>query len=76
MKKITFIVSSLAITLSSIAQNADTTKPATKNWTKGGVGGINFSQSSFTNWAAGGENALSATALVSLYANCKKDKSN
>lgn len=44
-------------------------------WKKGGLMGINFMQSSFTNWAAGGENALSATALVSLYANYKKDKS-
>jgi len=43
-------------------------------WKKGGIGGINFAQSSFTNWAAGGENALSATALLSVYANYKKDK--
>ena len=40
-------------------------------WKKGGLVGINFTQSSFTNWAAGGENALSATALVNLFANYK-----
>lgn len=45
-------------------------------WKKGGLIGINFSQSSFTNWAAGGENALSVTSLVSLFANYKKDKDN
>lgn len=45
-----------------------------RRWKKGGIGAINFAQSSFTNWAAGGENALSATALLSVYANYKKDK--
>lgn len=43
-------------------------------WKKGGLIGLNFSQSSFTNWAAGGENSLSVTSLVSLFANYKKDK--
>ncbi|MBA3704475.1 MAG: DUF3078 domain-containing protein [Bacteroidetes bacterium] len=45
-----------------------------KVWKKGGLGALNFSQSSFTNWAAGGENALSATALLNVFANYKKDK--
>ena len=45
-----------------------------KYWKKGGITGLNFTQSSFTNWAAGGENAFSATALTSLFANYKKDK--
>jgi hypothetical protein len=43
-------------------------------WKKGGLTGLNFTQSSFTNWAAGGENAFSATALTSLFANYKKGK--
>ncbi|MGQ0827395.1 MAG: DUF3078 domain-containing protein [Bacteroidota bacterium] len=50
------------------AQTIDTTKA----WIKGGIGTINFSQSSFTNWAAGGENALSVTALLNIFANYKK----
>lgn len=45
-----------------------------KLWTKGGVVGFNFAQSSFTNWAAGGENALSGTALLSVFSNYKKEK--
>lgn len=45
-------------------------------WKKGGMIGINFTQSSFTNWAAGGENALSATGLVNLFANYKKNKTS
>lgn len=72
MKKISFLFISIALQLSSTAQTTDTTK----RWTKGGVGGINFSQSSFTNWAAGGENALSATALMTVFANYKKDKTS
>ena len=70
MKKLIFLLSILAVSFSVIAQTPDTTKL----WTKGGVGGINFSQSSFTNWAAGGENALSATALMTVFSNYKKDK--
>ena len=45
-----------------------------RRWKKGGLAGINFSQSSFTNWAAGGENSLSATALLTVFANYKRDK--
>jgi hypothetical protein len=41
-------------------------------WKKGGIAGLNFSQSSFTNWAAGGENSVSLTALTNVFANYKK----
>ncbi len=73
MKKTILMLGAILAYGCSFAQTPDTTKPA-KLWTKGGVGGINFAQSSFTNWAAGGENALSATVLLSVYANYKKDK--
>jgi len=43
-------------------------------WKKGGLLGLNFTQSSFTNWAAGGENAISGTALVNVFANYKRNK--
>ena len=45
-----------------------------RNWKTGGTATLNFSQSSLTNWAAGGENAFSTTALMNLYANYKKNK--
>jgi hypothetical protein len=48
------------------------TRDSTKNWIKGGDLGLNFSQSSFTNWAAGGENALSLTAYTNVFSNYKK----
>jgi hypothetical protein len=43
-----------------------------KYWKRGGNVALNFTQSSFTNWAAGGENALAAAGLINLFANYKK----
>lgn len=57
-------------TLTSFAQKADTIK----YWKKGGLISINFAQSIFTNWAAGGENAISATSLFNAFANYKTDQ--
>lgn len=71
MKK-TFVLLLLSIATLSQAQTADTTKPVEKAWKKGGMGGLNFAQSSFTNWAAGGENSVSVTAIANLFANYKK----
>ncbi len=74
MKKYLLFLGVILATSNSIAEAQDTTKPAPKNWKKGGLIGLNLTQSSFTNWAAGGENSFSATALTSLFANYKKDK--
>jgi len=67
MKKI-LLAASIILSLAAQAQDVDTTKA----WKKGGDAGLNFSQSSFTNWAAGGENALSLTAYTNIFANYKK----
>lgn len=53
------------------AQNADTLQ----GWKTGGVLGLNFSQTSLTNWAAGGENSLALNGIFSGFANYKKGKS-
>jgi len=45
-------------------------------WKTGGVIRISFSQASFTNWAAGGQNSISLNGLLSTYANFKKDKNS
>jgi hypothetical protein len=46
-----------------------------KKWHKGGTIGVNISQGSLSNWAAGGDNfSLAVNSLVSLYAFYKKDK--
>lgn len=51
------------------------TADSIEGWKKGGIVTLNISQTSLTNWAAGGQNAFSANGLISLFANYKKDKS-
>ncbi|MBN8686460.1 MAG: DUF3078 domain-containing protein [Chitinophagales bacterium] len=56
----------------TIKKEADTSK---RVWRRGGVYGINLSQGSLSNWAAGGDDfSLSVNSLLSLYAFYKKDK--
>lgn len=45
-------------------------------WKYGGRSSINFSQVSFSNWAAGGENSYSLAGLVQLFGTYKKGKAN
>lgn len=47
-----------------------------RRWKKGGLIGADFSQASYTNWAAGGINSLSGVALFNLFANYKLDKTS
>ena len=47
----------------------------TKTWHVGGLISINYSQVSFTNWAAGGQNSTAGNGLISLFAHYKKNKS-
>lgn len=48
-------------------------KDTTDGWKKGGVVSLNFSQVSLTNWAAGGQNAISVNGLLSVFANYRKE---
>lgn len=66
-------------TLSVVAQVVDAEKQlrseqsdTTKGWKRGGVIVLNFAQSSFTNWAPGGQNSITGNGLLSLFANYKK----
>ncbi|MFY0644194.1 MAG: DUF3078 domain-containing protein [Bacteroidia bacterium] len=43
-------------------------------WKKGGFSALNFNTIGFNNWAAGGVQSNSVTALGNLYANYRKDK--
>jgi len=45
-----------------------------KNWDIGGLFSINFSQANFLNWAAGGQDAIGLTSLVSFHANYSSGK--
>lgn len=53
----------------------DAADTSTKTWKKGGIYGLNISQGSLSNWAAGGDDfSLSVNSLLSLYAFYQKDK--
>ena len=67
MKKI--VLTFTALTLFIIVTNAQDTL-----WRKSGIINLNFNQTSFNNWAAGGENALSLSGLLSAFDNYKKGK--
>ena len=47
-----------------------------KDWKIGGTGSFTFSQVSFQNWAADGENSYSLSGLVNMHANYKKERLN
>jgi hypothetical protein len=51
--------------------NADT---SSKHWKKGGTVSLNGQEVSLTNWAAGGQGAISVGGLVNLFFNYHKDK--
>ena len=72
MKKLFFSVLFVFAAYGLFAQ-ADTTAKVS-NWKTGGVVSLNASQVSFTNWAAGGQNSISANSFVNLFANFKKNK--
>jgi len=58
-----------------VAKDPNDTIP--KIWKKGGTIGLNLSQTSLSNWAAGGDQfSLSLNALTDLYAFYKKNKSS
>ena len=58
------------------AVSAQSAKSDTSTWKKGGLTTLGISQSSFTNWAAGGISNVNVTSLISLYANQKLANSN
>ncbi len=67
-------VSLLAMILgaNSVAQTAaDTSKP----WKGGGTTSLMITQIALSNWAAGGQNSISGSAMVNLFANYHKKNS-
>jgi len=55
----------------AVLTQADTIKKA---WDIGGLINISFSQIAFTNWAAGGQNAIGLSSLLSFHANYRHGK--
>ncbi|MFO7869304.1 MAG: DUF3078 domain-containing protein [Bacteroidales bacterium] len=83
MKKPIFVCIALCFSLQLFSQ---VTEPEGKlkerstdtvsGWQTGGVTSLTFSQTSLTNWAAGGENSLSVNGLFSVYADYKSDENS
>jgi len=73
MKKILLLLS-LIISISAFAQD-EAAVDSTEGWTSKGTLSLNISQSSFTNWAGGGDNSLAGNILFGGIANYKMGKS-
>lgn len=54
------------------SNNADTTQ----GWKVGGVASLNATQTSLSNWVAGGENSISINGAFNAHANFKKGKNS
>ncbi len=81
MKNTALIVTLLCTATLSFAQSTEketkeksASSDTTKNWKIGGTMGVNLTQVSLTNWAAGGQNSISANGLFSVFANYAKGK--
>jgi hypothetical protein len=74
MKKILISSALFLLSATCLYSQTDTTAKADTVWRSGGISGLNLNQISFSNWASGGDNALSGSALLSLYAKYKKDR--
>jgi hypothetical protein len=71
MKNYFMISAACLIMGSAVAQDSAKVESP---WKKGGLTGLNFSQTYLSNWQGGGQNAINGTVLVNLFANYKKDK--
>ena len=75
--RILFIaIALISFTISVNAQEAAPTAAKDTNtyWKKGGLFNLSFSQTALVNWAAGGEENVSSTVLLKLFANYAKNK--
>ncbi len=82
MKKLFLLIFITAININLFAQvtdkEADLKKQNTdtiEGWKYGGMFSLSFSQTSLTNWSAGGENSISINGMANLFANYKKGNS-
>lgn len=73
MTKILKISLILVLSFSTIAQELNE-KPTDPNWKLKALTGLNLTQATFTNWAAGGRNNISGLAFADASANYLKDK--
>jgi hypothetical protein len=69
MKKALFTFLAISLAIVSFAQDEQP-----QGWTHKGNFGINFGQSSYTNWAAGGQNSLTAQGVLNYEIHYQKNK--
>lgn len=73
MKKLFISFSLLALTVGQVVAQTNSAPTETSSWKISGVSGLNLSQTSLTNWAAGGENSVAWNLYLNATANYKKD---
>ncbi|MBP6978783.1 MAG: DUF3078 domain-containing protein [Bacteroidales bacterium] len=71
-KRILFVLVFQAFAIWGFAQQTDT---LVGPWKNGGKFALNFSQSSLTNWAPGGQNSLALNSFLNYFADFAKGKS-
>lgn len=75
---LTFLLVSIALSFAQVTEGESNLRKQTtteeSGWKKGAVFGLNLTQTSLTNWAAGGQNSFGINGLTSLHANYSKDK--
>ena len=72
MKKIAVILLASLASTSLFAQEASEKKEEKKPWKTGMLTSATFSQTSFTNWSAGGQNSVALNFLGNFFANYSK----
>lgn len=81
MKRIFILIAIICISAAIFAQTTEAEKQlkkkgeqATNGWTKGGTISLNLSQTSLSNWAAGGQSSVAVNGLLNLYAHYRQGK--
>jgi len=59
--------------LKSVAQDSTAVAPPEPNWKLKSIFGLNLTQSTFTNWAAGGRNSISGLGFINAQAEYSKN---
>ncbi len=70
-----FRMTAAILIMGGLSLHAAAQADSTKAWKTGGTTSLMINQIALSNWAAGGQNSVSATALVNLYANYHKKNS-
>lgn len=81
MKRIFISIAIICISMTIFAQTTEAEKELKKKgsqeadgWTKGGNISLNLSQTSLSNWAAGGQSSVAINGLLNLHAHYRKGK--